>query len=187
MALTRERADQLVLFTITIISFGSVPSVSSDSGFVNWYLLDQLLILVTNFSAFTLDWVKTRTFTPWNEVHALLTELALLLAPGSRRAAAEEARSRAEGGRGAGVRRGRHVLVGGGRGGADLHGQGRRRRLLVFGGGGRGAGLHGHGRRRGHHELRDWGRGGANLHGQGRRRGRHVLRGGGRGAGSGSV
>ena len=106
MALTRARADQLDLFTITIRSFGSVPSGSSDTGFVNSQLLDQLLFSVTKsieliLNAFTLDWVKTRTFTPWNHKHALWTELALLLAPGSRRTAAEEARSRAEGGRGA--------------------------------------------------------------------------------------
>ena len=125
--------------------FGSVPSGSSDTGFVSSQFLDQLLISVTKsieliLNAFTLDWVKTRTFTPWNHEHALWTELALLLAPGSRRAAAEEARSRAEGGRGAGVRRGRHVLGGGGHGGADLHGQGRRRGRHVLGCGGRGAG-----------------------------------------------
>ena len=83
-------------------SFGSALSGSTDTGLVKSQLLDQLLFTVTQsiisiLIEFTLVWVEIRTCIPSPE-SALWSVLAPLLAPGSRRAAAEE--GRAEAGRG---------------------------------------------------------------------------------------
>ena len=133
-------------------SFGSALSGSTDTGLVKSQLLDQLLFTVTQsiisiLIEFTLVWVEIRTCIPSPE-SALWSVLALLLALGSRRAAAEEARSRAEGGRG---RRGASV------GGQGVRG---RRRLLRRATRGRGQGAAGgelvgrvRGRRGGDHQL----------------------------------